>query len=182
MERVVEIFAAQDESTDSRSHLVDRYGGEVYRFCRSLTYSKDDADDLFQEVFLKVMARPEKISSAASPKGFLFSTTIYIWKSWKRKYARRERIAPILPISEEMTIGQSLEDEVLSGLDAKAVRAVVAGLPEKFRLCVLLYYAHDQSLSEIGAVIGLPVGTVKSRLYKARKLIEKGLMVAGYEN
>lgn len=74
--------------------LVDEYSNSVYKFCRSLTYTKEDADDLFQETFSKAFEQQSKIMSSGNPKGFLFSISLYIWKSWKRKYARRQRLAP----------------------------------------------------------------------------------------
>ena len=67
------------------AELADRYGDPVYRFCRSLAYSREDADDLFQETFLKIFEQPHKINGSDNPRGFLFSTALYIWKSWKRK-------------------------------------------------------------------------------------------------
>ena len=77
--------------------LVDDYADVVYKFCRSLTYTKEDADDLFQETFLKTFEHLPKINASDNPKSFLLSTALYLWKSWKRRYARRSRIAPIEP-------------------------------------------------------------------------------------
>lgn len=90
----VEILRAiktkQTISNDRFTALVDEHGISVYRFCRSLTYSKEDADDLFQETFLKAFEQQSKVNMSDNPQGFLFSTSLYIWKSWKRKYARRK--------------------------------------------------------------------------------------------
>jgi RNA polymerase sigma-70 factor (ECF subfamily) len=66
--------------------LVDESGASVYKFCRRLAYSKEDADDLFQETFLRVFEKPSKINACDHPQGFLFSTAIFIWNSWKRKF------------------------------------------------------------------------------------------------
>jgi RNA polymerase sigma-70 factor (ECF subfamily) len=66
----------------------------VYRLCRSLTYSKEDAEDLFQETFLRAVERHSKVCASDDPKAFLCSACVYIWKSRKRKYARRNRLAP----------------------------------------------------------------------------------------
>jgi len=158
------------------AELADKYGGPVYKFCRSLAYSKEDADDLFQETFLKVFEQPAKINGAENPPGFLFSTALYIWKSRKRKYARRNRIAPVEPLDDNITDKVSVEDDFAAREEIRAVRELVESLPEKFRIPVILYYTAEMNVSEIAATLKIPAGTVKSRLFKARKIIEKGLI------
>lgn len=161
--------------------LVDRYRDSLYRFCRSLTYSKEDADDLFQETFLKTFEQLPKLNASDNPQGFLFSTALYLWKSWRRKYARRNRLAPVAPLDEAVASGVSMEDRFVAREDARIVRELVEALPEKFKIPMILYYTVEMSLPDIAATLKLPVGTIKSRLFKARALIEKGLITIEYE-
>jgi RNA polymerase sigma-70 factor (ECF subfamily) len=156
--------------------LVDEYGTSVYRFCRSLTFSKEDADDLFQETFLKALERQPKIYVSDNPQGFLFSSSLYVWKSWKRKYARRERLAPSEPLDETAVSGDNVENSVMAREETRAVRGLVEALPDKFKIPTILYYTAEMSVADIALILRLPAGTVKSRLFKARKLIEKGLV------
>jgi RNA polymerase sigma-70 factor (ECF subfamily) len=158
---------------DEFSDLVDAYGDRVYQFCRSLAYSKTDADDLFQETFLKAFGQMAK--ARANPKGFLFSAALYTWKSWKRKYARRKRLAPVQPLDEAIASGEDMEDNFIAREEIRIVRGLVDGLPEKFKIPIILYYTMEMRVPDIATALKLPIGTVKSRLYKARKLIEKGL-------
>ena len=161
--------------------LMAAHGDAVYKFCRSLTYSKEDADDLFQETFLSAFARLPKISASNDPKGFLFSIALYLWKSWKRKYARRERIAPAAPLDETIPCDRGVEDVYMAQEEIRMVRELVDALPEKFKIPIVLYYTVELRVPEIANILKLPVGTVKSRLFKARKIIEKGLIAVGYE-
>lgn len=161
--------------------LVDEYSDSVYRFCRSLTYSKEDADDLFQETFLRTLEQLPKINVSDNPQSFLFSTSLYIWKSWKRKYARRKRLAPIQPLDETVASGISIEDSFMAQEEARIVRELVEALPSKFKIPTILYYTIEMSMPDIALTLKLPVGTVKSRLFKARKLVEKGLVAIQYE-
>jgi RNA polymerase sigma factor (sigma-70 family) len=85
------------------TELVDEYSASVYKFCRRLTYTSEDADDLFQEVFLSAFKQFHKISSSNNPKGFLFSIAVYAWKSRKRKCARRNRPAPAEELNENVS-------------------------------------------------------------------------------
>lgn len=161
--------------------LVDEYSASIYKFCRSLTYSREDADDLFQETFLKAFEQLPKLSASDSPKGFLFSTTLYIWKSWKRKYARRKRLAPIERLDDNSATDVHMEDSFMAQEETRIVRELVESLPDKFKIPIILYYTIEMSVSDIAVALKLPTGTVKSRLFKARKLLEKGLVAIHYE-
>ena len=156
--------------------LVDMYNEAVYKFCRSLTYSKEDADDLFQETFLKAFEQLPKLNASNNPQSFLFSTASYIWKSRKRKYARRNRLVPVEPLNEKVESGVNLEDSFAVQEETRVVRKLVDELPDKFKIPIIMYYTVEMSVPEIASILKLPIGTIKSRLFKARKLIEKGLI------
>jgi len=163
----------------SSNELVNFHSEAVYKLCRSLTFSKEDADDLFQETFLKAFEHLQKTNE--NPQGFLFSTAIYIWKSWKRKYARRNRLAPVTALDENTVCDTDIEKDFTQQEDVHLIRRLVDALPEKFKIPTILYYSAELGVSDIAATLKLPVGTVKSRLHKARKLIEEGLVKNGYE-
>ena len=154
--------------------LADRYGPTLYRFCRSLAFSREDAEDLFQDTFLKALERPRKLTE--DPKSFLFSTALGLWRSRKRKYARRARVAPSEPLEDRAVPGGTdPEETVLAREETAQIRALVAGLPEKYRLPLTLYYCAEMKVNDIALALSLPEGTVKRRLYTARKMVEKGL-------
>jgi RNA polymerase sigma-70 factor (ECF subfamily) len=157
--------------------LVDEYSTSVYKFCRSLTYSKEDADDLLQDTFLKAFEQFSKASD--NPQSFLFSTASFLWKSRKRKYARRNRLAPVEPLDDTLISGENVEDSFIEKEETRIVRQLVETLPEKLKTPVILYYTIEMSVQDIAQTLKIPAGTVKSRLFKARKIIEKGLI--GYE-
>jgi len=161
--------------------LVDQHGDAIYKFCRRLTFSKEDANDLFQETFQKALEQQHKMGGAKSPESFLFSTAIYLWKSWKRKYARRDRLAPSKPFDENLLYTVNMAEDIIVQEENSLVRAIVADLPEKFEIPIIMHYSIGMGLADIADTLGLPGGTVKSRLFKARKLIEKGLVLNGYE-
>jgi len=168
--------------TITNKELVDNHKDAIWRFCRRLTYSKEDAEDLFQDTFIKAFEQIHKLSTADNPQSFLFSTALYLWKSKQRKYARRNRLVPTEPISDAIEIASSFntEDSILAKEDIQAVRHLVHALPEKFKIPIILHYSVELSLADISSTLNIPVGTVKSRLHKARSIIEKGLVSAGY--
>jgi RNA polymerase sigma-70 factor (ECF subfamily) len=161
----------------SPTEIVNAHSEAIYKFCLKLAYCKEDAEDLFQETFLKAFEQPHKINEAASPKNFLFSTAVYLWKSKKRKYARRNRLAPVFDLDDEVVIcSDSTEDVIILKEETQIVQNLVNALPEKFKIPIILHYTNEMGLTDIASSLNIPIGTVKSRLYKARKIIEKGLI------
>ena len=178
MEELCTMKTTKSIAKNAPAFLIDEYGSSVYKFCRSLTYSKEDADDLFQETFLKVLVleQSHKIISSNNPQSFLFSSALFIWKDWKRKFARRRRIAPIEELDENVCGANNVEDSYIEQEENQIVRELVESLPEKFKIPTILYYSSELSVADIAEILNLPKGTVKSRLFKARKLVEKGLL------
>lgn len=164
----------------SPEELVDDYSGQIYKFCCRLTYSKEDAEDLFQETFLRAFEQLHKVNSSDNPRSFLFSTAVYLWKSRKRSYARRKRIADKQALDDGIVNYNDMEDSILAQEDTRIIRELVHSLPVKFKIPVILYYSLEMSLQNVAETLKLPVGTVKSRLHKARKIIKKGLVNNGY--
>ena len=153
--------------------LAEEHGSALYRFCRSLTFTREDGEDLFQDTFLKALERPQRL--AADPRSFLFATALSLWRSRKRKYARRERIAPSEPLEDQAVPAEGPEEALLAQEEERLVREAVAALPEKYRLPLVLFYAMEMKVNDIARTLGLPPGTVKRRLFTAWELVEKGL-------
>lgn len=156
------------------------YGKDIYAFCRHITCSRQAADDLYQDTFLKAIELSSRIDEAGNLKSYLISVAIRIWKNRKRKYAWRKRIADTQVFTEEQ--GMELEGEtptpeeqIISREESRLVRDAVDRLPDKIKIPVLLYYMEELSVSQIADLLKIPEGTVKSRLYQARKKLEKEL-------
>lgn len=160
------------------------YGKDIYSFCKYLTSNVQEAEDLYQDTFLKAVELDEKIDAANNPKSYLLSIALGIWKNRKRKYAWRKRIADVRALTDgqdaaaDVPAEQSPERHLLQQEEIQAVRQAVANLPQRLKVTVLLYYMEGLSVAQIAAVAKIPQGTVKSRLHQARKLLEKELEVA----
>lgn len=162
---------------------IREYGKNVYAFCSQLTGNKQEAEELYQDTFLKAVELKEKMDRERNPRSYLISIALRIWKNKKRKYAWRNRIAKTEVFTEEMAGGESgrqedsTEETFFRKEQQRQVREAVAKLEEKYRIPVYLYYSQQFTTEQIGKVLKLPQGTVKSRLYKARKLLKKELEV-----
>ena len=159
------------------------YGKDIYSFCRSLTLNLQEADDLYQDTFLKATERIGEIDCKKNPKSYLLSIALGLWKNKKRKYAWRSRIANMLSLTDELDLDDtespafSPEYELLKKEETDLVHQAVNRLPEKFKIVILLFYMEELPIAQIAFVLKIPVGTVKSRLHHAKKILEQELEV-----
>lgn len=165
--------------------LIIEYGDVVYGFCRKLTFQKEDAEDLYQQTFLKAYEMAEKIKKEMHPKSFLIAITIGIWKNDNKKRTRRLRIVPVTN-NEELDIenmpgSMSVEDNVMQLILKEQINGKIRNLKETYRIPIILYYTLELSISEISSILHLPAGTVKSRLHKGRSILKKEMEGLGYE-
>ena len=160
---------------------IEKYGRDIYSFCRYLTSDPAEADDLYQDTFLKAVEYREKIEYGNNPKSYLLSVAMRIWKNRKRKYAWRKRIARMQSATEERDADMdesaepSPEERVTGRERDETIRRAVNRLPEKLKTVTLLFYMEDLSTAQIAEAVKIPVGTVLSRLYQARKLLKREL-------
>jgi len=166
--------------------LAERYGDVLYGFCCQLTGSRQEGEELYQETFLKAVELHRQIDGAQNPKGFLVAVAARLWRNRRRKYAWRQRIAPVeqLDGQEEALPAQPYEDPEALALQreqAQLVRQAVSALPDKLKLPVYMYYTAGLSTEEIAKSLRIPAGTVKSRLHKARAVLKETLEVSWHE-
>lgn len=166
--------------------LLDLYGKDIYGFCKKLTYNEFDAEELYQDTFLKALEVASRINKNDNPKSYLLSIAVSIWKNKQRKYARRERIAPTSSIDDDENFSCPKSDETPEKMYLKeelfdTVNKCISELDDKMRIPVLLYYNSNMGLEQIAKILGCPQGTVKSRLFKARTILKTKLEVYGVD-
>lgn len=170
------------------TNLITEYGKDIFSFCLRLCQTRYEAEELYQEIFLKLMEKNKEIDRSKNPKSFILSLAIGIYRNQKKKYAIRNRIAPMTTLDEHMSdflqeeqLGLP-EQELLEKERKERVRHEISLLDDKYRLPLLMYYTGNLTYTEIGSILRLPKGTIKSRLYKARTLLSERLEDLKYEN
>ncbi len=169
------------------TECIDTYGRDIYSFCRHLTGNVQEADELYQDTWLKAVELLEDIDSAGNVKSYCLSVTLRLWKNRKRKFAWRKRIVETQDYLDEEGLeyisdnSPTSEERILEEERDRLVWNAVEALPEKLKTVILLYYMEELSVSQTAAAAGVPEGTVKSRLYQARKLLEQKLEGVLYE-
>ena len=144
---------------EQRTQVVDRWGDMVYRLALARTASVPDAEDIFQEVFLRYFRHEERFHSDEYRKAWLIRCTVNRCKSLLASPWRR-RIVP-LETAEEVGV----ED------DYREVYSAVLSLPGKYRTVIHLDYFEGLSVTEIAQMLDAPEGTIKSQLSRGRALL-----------
>lgn len=151
---------------------IQKYGRRLYGLCRSLCASPYDADDLYQETWLRVVKHISQYDPSREFEPWLTRICVNTYRSILRRLAK----SPLLDFSN----GDE-KDRLLASIpapektDYALLYEAVGQLPEKLRLAVVLFYFQGEDLASAAKTLNIPVGTAKSRLNKARKLLKEVL-------
>lgn len=151
---------------------IQQYGRRLYGLCRSLCASPCDADDLYQETWLRVVKHISQYDPSREFEPWLTRICVNTYRSTLRRLAK----SPLLDFSN----GDE-KDRLLASIpapeekDYSPLYEAVDRLPEKLRLAVVLFYFQGEDLASAAQILNIPIGTAKSRLNKARKLLKEVL-------
>lgn len=151
---------------------IQQYGKRLYGFCLSLCANRFEADDLYQETWLKVVKNFSKYDPEKEFEPWMTKICVNTYRNTLRKVVR-SHLLNFYSNEEQETFFQTIaapEENDYSDL-YEAIRK----LPEKLRVTVVLFYFQDMDTVSTASVLNVPVGTVKSRLNKARKLLKEVL-------
>lgn len=168
--------ALHQGDTSAFNELYQRYSKRLlYYFYRMLGNSDEKAKDFMQDVFIKIIERPELFDPSRRFSTWVFSVAHNMCKNEYRRMSIRNNIS----YEEDICSCPSVNEEELkdSRLTADLVFNIIESLGEAEKTAFLLYYREDFSLQEIGKVLSLPEGTVKSRLFYTRKKLLKRLNI-----
>ncbi len=156
--------------------LVRRYWGFCYRLSYHLLQSREDAEDVAQEALLQVYRALPNFRGDSSFRTWLYRIVINCC------HAKRRKEQATTEATEEQEEGRSANEETfgLEGADkVYAIRWALARLPDDLRVTFLLREVDGFTYGEIAETLGIPIGTVESRLHRARKQLRemlRGLM------
>lgn len=151
---------------------IRQYGKRLFGLCMTLCADPYEAEDLYQETWLKVVRNISRYDPAREFEPWLTKICVNTYRNTLRRIAR----SPVLNFRdtrEKDTMMQSVPAPEKK--DYEPLYEAVRNLPEKMRLTVVLFYFEDMDIRSAAEVLGVPPGTVKSRLSKARKLLKEVL-------
>ena len=158
-----------------------RWLPDVARFARSLTRDEQAADDLVQETYLRAWRHWDTFRTGGEARAWLFTIAR---NTWHRMGSRAARYVPVedevleafagddAPMAAPAQVAQTLARADIG----PAIMTAVAALPEPFRLVVELVDLQEVPYAEAAQILDIPIGTVRSRLFRARRLLQEALV------
>jgi RNA polymerase sigma-70 factor (ECF subfamily) len=161
--------------------LVRRYQRPVYSMGMGFFRNAEDASDFTQEVFLKVYRNLPRFEGRSR-----FSTWLYkiAYNTAINDINRRKEYRSLAEgnIAVEASDNETPERILIRGAARDAVLTSLLELPQRYRICVDLFFFYDRSYHEIEAITGFPVNTIKSHVFRAKKLLREKLEFLGVES
>lgn len=185
MDGTVPQIAAREHDADVRAYLASgqhhaafeavlpRYRDRVYRLAFSILRNPSAAEDAAQDVFVRLWRALPSYNGSAALSTWIYAITRNTCISLLRK--RRNLVSIDEPIfaDDENNVGMQLCAPQEDDSAVVSVERLLDRLPERYRQVVVLFYMEDKSYDQTAAALGLPLGTIKALLHRARKrLIE----------
>lgn len=159
--------------------LFMRHHARVYRFVARQTGSDMMADDIANEVFLELWRQAPAFQGRSEVSTWLLGIARFkalsALRKKKEEWIDEDDAAAIPDTADTPEVAVMKEDK------AAALRRMVNALPEEHRTVIDLAYYHAKSVAEIGEILSIPVATVKTRMFYARKKLGEALQAAGFE-
>lgn len=165
----------------------------LYRTAFAMTKNSGDADDLVQDTYLRAYQFFDQFQGGTNARAWLFRilTNLYI-NSYRRRTREPERVSydeledfylyNRLSDAQSGGASGSPEEEVVQKVQIDAIRGAIDRLPDEYRDTVILADLNEFSYQEIADMLQIPIGTVRSRLSRGRRLVQKSLWAFTEEN
>ena len=162
------------DNTGKIVELLEIHGGRLHRLLAKLTANRCAADELLQELFLRLLKSPQ-LSAAQSPEAYLFRSAINLAFDWRK---RQQNLPEVPLLDREVAAADSSPiDQMVIDETTKTVLEAMAGLPDQDRELISLRFIQGESNEWIATHLGSTPHVIRSRCSKAvarlRKLVEK---------
>jgi RNA polymerase sigma-70 factor (ECF subfamily) len=154
--------------------LYRKYQSRVYHFCLQISGAAHVAEEVTQDTFLALMRAPHKYQTERGPLALYL---LGIARNLARKSTRRDRLFSVLEDdweSPDLAL-PDLANELARKQQVTQIRVAILSLPQKYREVVVLCSLQELSYEEAATVVGTSIGTVRSRMHRAKQLLLKKL-------
>jgi RNA polymerase sigma-70 factor (ECF subfamily) len=164
--------AMSDASAMAIASLVDEYAGTLYRVAYSVLRNAADAEDAVQETYLRVLRHRDGLAEIRDPRVWLVRIVWNVVLDRKRRVKTRPETDDIADLARMLpATGLTAEERVASSQHHEHVLRAVSQLPEKEQRVLVLSAFEELSSVEIAQVLGTTESTIRSRLFRARRLL-----------
>ena len=181
---MISLFSSQKRQREAFEREALPHLDALHAYALHLCRDSADADDLVQETYIKALSNFASYQTGTNCRAWLFRILTNTFFNMRRSRKRHNPIDSEMP-ELELALAESAQDrgiyrpidmQLLDGVVSKHVTDALDALPPEFRTVLLLADLHDFSYKEIADVVECPVGTVMSRLFRARKAMQKRLL------
>jgi RNA polymerase sigma-70 factor (ECF subfamily) len=166
------VVMSRSGSREALAALVRRWSPRLFRYCARVLRSAELAQDVVQETWSSALRGLPRLSDPAAFPGWIYGIATRRCADLVRARVRDRKLEDELSRQADLN-GQA----VAAPAEALDLAAAIARLPMDQRLTIALHYGEDLGVEDVAAALGIPVGTVKSRLHTARKTLK--LMLEG---
>lgn len=153
--------------------IMDAYGDRIKRLVYSYVKSWETASDLTQEVFVTAYIKLDTFQRRSSFKTWLYTIAVNKCKDYLKSWHYRNMIMNEKVFHFVKDRGNTPEEAALHNDASSKLLQAVMEMPLKYREVILLHYYQDLSLQEIGETLGLPITTVKTRLFRGKEKLKR---------
>ena len=182
--KMLSLFSSKNRQREAFEREALPHLDALHAYALHLCRDGADADDLVQETYIKALSHFASYQPGTNCRAWLFRILTNTFFNMRRSRKRHNPIDSETP-ELELAMSESAQDrgiyrpidmQLLDGVVSQHVTDALDALPPEFRTVLLLADLHDFSYKEIADVVECPVGTVMSRLFRARKAMQKRLM------
>lgn len=148
--------------------VIEKYANMVYRIALTRTSTVENAEDIFQEVFLKYSEKEPKFQNEEHEKAWFIRVTINLSKNYKNSAWNKRTVT----LDENIVFENKQENKTFSA---------VCELPDNYKTVIYLLYYEGYKVKEIAQILKIKEGTIKTWLYRAREILKEKLE-GGFEN
>lgn len=156
------MYGAQKSKEEYIDYLLEKYSDMIYRLALTRTKNKEDAEDVFQDVFYRVSKKMPEFENENHEKAWLIRVTINVSKNLFSSAWMRHTV----PLEDEIKFEEEKEQEVYFE---------VLALPEKYRTAIHLFYYEGLTTKEIATILKTNENTIKTRLSRAKEKLKSRL-------
>ena len=174
-EQIIENCISGD--TDSFRYLVDKYQPRIINACYKYTKNLDDAEDVAQEVFLKAYSNLDKFKFDSKFYSWIYRIAINTSLNYinsKEKRQEKETISEESCQINDNSASSNPKDYYEFTELVDKVQPLINKLPNDLKILIELYEINDNTYEEISKKLSMPIGTVRSRLHRARNMLISG--------
>ncbi len=177
------VLALKKGDKNSFSKLVDDYKNRIYSMAYKFTNDYGDAQDLAQEIFIKIYRQIRGFQGNSQLSTWIYRVGMNTCIDWKRKRDsfKETNLTALCETKlsymarNNISSDKSPESKAIYDEEQAELHRIIYDLPEIYKTVVIMYHFNNMSYEEIGQALDIPIKTVETRLYRARKMLKTKL-------